>query len=227
MSIQFGGNDDRLDCGSSASVDNIWDSGGALSCWVYDAGAQGGNLGRIFSKWDVDGWASYIDSNANVIVFEQAFDGAQDGGWTIPRPAQNTWWHLVVNYDSGATANDPDMYVNAVLQNETEVKTPSGGSARISDAGETLSIGNIAAEVRGLNGQLEDCRLFPFKLSAPEITTLTAGYRGPIGGEVLWLDMESVEAETVATVVGKTTNKNNGSPQNGLVYKASKAPRYG
>lgn len=233
MSITFDADDSRLVCGSDASIDNIWDSGGALVSWVYDAGAQGGNFGRIFSKWDTGGWNCYINSNDNLILFEVDFDGAADGKWSITRPTQSVWWHLAISYDSGATANDPDVYVNAVLQNESETSTPVG--TRVSDAGDVLSIGNIAAEVRGLNGQLEDCRLFAGgKLTQKKISILAAGYRGVIGGEALWFSMMESRGAFTGTLTEGThilpdlsANTNDGDPHNGCILSPSEAPRYG
>ena len=70
------------------------------------------------------------------------------------------------------------------------------------------------------------------------MAALAAGYRGPLGGEVLWFSMnEAVSAagdwEATSLVNGTNLlpdlsgNENTGDPVNTPVGRASEAPRYG
>ena len=88
-----------------------------------------------------------------------------------------------------------------------------------------------------LNGQLEDERVYNRLLSAEEVAILAAGYRGPLGGEVGWWSCQNfrgVAHPDGATLTAATHylrdesgNGNTGDPINGVIARASDAPRMG
>ena len=88
------------------------------------------------------------------------------------------------------------------------------------------------------DGLMEDVRLANIAWTDEQIAQLAAGYRGPLGGEVLWFSMN--EARGVAggwdgsSLANGTNilpdisgNGNDGDPVNTPAGAASKAPRYG
>ena len=130
-------------------------------------------------------------------------------------------WHHVALTRTGTTWT---FYVDGVSDGGNVATLPGGGITRnTTDSGGWLRLNPLGYS----DGQHENLRVYNRLLSPAEATTLAAGYRGALGGEVLWLDMEGVEAAAIATVLDKTTNKNHGAPQNAPVFRASIAPRYG
>lgn len=232
MAIEVDGGTMYVACGSGASIDNIFDGGGTVAVWIYDDGAQGNNYGRIFHKWDTNGWALTIDSDSNIIALDVDFNDT-NGKWSIARQTQNVWYHLAIQYDIDNVGNDPTFYVNAAIVAENEDATPVG--TRNTDAASNLYLANRSNQDRGLNGKLEDVRMFGRILTGSEIENLAAGYRGPLGGEVMWLSM--CEARTLLTpgtltqgthlLPDLSANTNDGDPFGNAVLVASNAPRMG
>lgn len=93
-----------------------------------------------------------IDVNKKIRVWQQ-WSGAT-GKWESPSltvGTLNTWYHVLVAYNSSATTNDPLIYVNGVSQTVTETTTPSGTITN--DSLKVLKIGSIA-------GKLKDARIY-------------------------------------------------------------------
>ena len=72
--------------------------------------------------------------------------------------------------------------------------------------------------------------------TAEEIALLAAGYRGPLGGEVLWLDFCTARGlaafsgtltQGTHTLPDLSANSNDGDPYNGCTANPSEFPRYG
>jgi hypothetical protein len=88
-----------------------------------------------------------------------------------------------------------------------------------------------------MDGQVEDVRAFTRVLTADEAAILAAGYRGPLGGEVLWLPIDGARAIAHfdgAALAAATNylndmsgNGNHGDPAGNPLGYASDCPRLG
>lgn len=241
MSIEFvAGNTEFLSCGSDTSLDDIAIK--TVSCFVkvddisanyylVTKGKPGTNTG-----WTVD-----IDDQAGTSDFKFSFlqgFANQHGSWqTDSRFTYGLWYHLAIVYDKGSTNNNPIFYVNGVVEANTESLTPDGTVG--SDAAKTLVIG-VHNDLSAIpyDGQMEDLRVLNRLANAKDASLHAAGYRGPLGGEVLWLSMNEargVAGDWEGTSLGNGTNllpdlsvnSNDGDPTNTPIGRASEAPRYG
>ena len=234
MSMDFDGALDVIDCGSSASLDNIFAGGGSITSWIYIPTFGELNFGRITHKtetvFSVRNDSTAAGNNAATIRLFRGF--GTNGVWTAGANAISTgiWTHVAVTYNSDSTANAPQFYVDGSSKATAQIVRPVG--ARDDDSAHDLYIGNNAiAGTVAFDGKMEDLRMFAKVITAAEASQLAAGYRGPLGDEVLWPDMEGVDGQVAssnyASIMDKTVYKNNGTPQGSMTYKASKAPRYG
>ena len=241
MSVEFiAASSEYLTCGSDASVDDI--AVKTIVAWIcpddvsadqniLTKGKAGTNTGWAFLCYDQAGTSDYV---------LRLTEGWADafGGWSTDNTfSYGTLYHVAVVYDSGATANNPVFYVSGAVEANTESNTPAG--AHGSDAATTLLVGAHAdLSAAFFDGKIEDIRLFNRALSTEEITGLAAGYRGPVGGEIMWLSLceargvsGGFEAASLANGTNLcpdlSTNTNDGDPTNTPTGRASKVPRYG
>ena len=245
MSIDFDGTDQYLTCGSGASIDGLFDAGGSMvfHCIVdaYVNAAAGDRIAEKVLTTSKLGWITGPKDNAGdtvktFILLHYFSDTA--GVWKAPDNSVSlgAMTHFVVTYNNNNVANNPAMYINGTSVAVTEVSTPVG--TRGTDGAQTLSIGSDAANVRPFNGKVEDFRLYKRILSAEEAAILAAGFRGPLGGEAMWLSM--TEARGVSGGFGGASltngtnlcpdlsaNSNDGDPVNTPTGVASEFPRYG
>lgn len=232
MAIEFvGGSTENITCGSDASIDDIAQI--TLTCWAYPHAIDG----RLADKrGSTAGWSWFLNGTGSVMEWYRNFSG-DDGRWkTDAGLTANVWQHLAVTYDKGATTHNPVLYVNGVARAITESSTPTGTAD--SEAALALEIGRISGAASPYDGLMEDFRVLNRIATAEEIALLAAGYRGVLGGEVLWLSMnEAREAagawEGTSLANGTnllpdlSANSNDGDPVNTPTGRASKAPRYG
>jgi len=180
--LSFDGNNDYVNLGSDASIENIFaGGGGTISAWINPSGWGENDYGRILDKSaDVDagnGWALEVTSSGD-LRFEHGFE-TQRGGWEAQGAITlNTWQHVVVVYDNTDTANDPLMYINGVLQTVTQDSsggTPSGTAS--SDAGQDLIMGNFVSSgadstQRTFDGSIDEVGIYNRMLTPAEIDAL-------------------------------------------------------
>ncbi|MEM8549251.1 MAG: S8 family serine peptidase [Verrucomicrobiota bacterium] len=83
------------------------------------------------------------------------------------------WYHIAVAYDSSDSANTPRIFINGQEQFVAQDSFDAGGLAQpVSDA---ATLGNSPAGDRGLNGLLDDVRLYDRMLSTDEVRRLATG----------------------------------------------------
>jgi hypothetical protein len=95
------------------------------------------------------------------------------GQWKTPDNsiALNQWYHVLLLYNISSDTNDPIIYINGVKQAVTEFQAPGGTPT--DDAGTTMAIGNVAANVnRGFDGTIDDVRVYNRELSVSEVKQL-------------------------------------------------------
>lgn len=156
---------------NSSSLENIFDGGGAITAWILDESTN--QFPRIVSKTSDQNWPEgytfYIFQNSR-LTFSHRFDG-NGGQWvtaegTLPS-GNGQWKHVAVVYDNSSDANDPTLYINGEAQIVTESFSPSG--TRVSDATESMSIGDTPNRIRHFTGNMDDIRVYNRALSAAEI----------------------------------------------------------
>ncbi len=176
--LDFDANDDRINVGSAAGIDNLFAGGGTISAWIYPEGWGEGTYGRIINKTDgggLSGFSFNLNETGNAPNYNIAFshDFSTDwGAWRAPENsiALNEWQHVVVTYDRDNPANDPAIYINGISQTLVEGQTP-GGSAD-SDAAFDMIIGGNNGANRSFDGFIDDVRIYDRALSAQDVKAL-------------------------------------------------------
>jgi len=163
--LDFDGTNDYVQIIDSEVIQNIWDGGGRVSFWIDPDSDGESNIGRILDKTasGATGWFILLQNETATgcrLVFQHYFDGAADGTWITPVDSilLNERTHIVIDYNSYATTNDPIIYINGVSVSVTEQATPIG--ARDSDIGNDLYIGNRSGNDRTFDGIIEDVRIY-------------------------------------------------------------------
>lgn len=239
MAITFAGDDDYVDCLSDASIDNIAPI--TVVGWLTSTDATAGQE-WLYKDWDGDseeGWFVRFEGDVANDPITLYWRWQTTGGlwrWVSAFVGDGTKQHVAITYVGAATTDDPSLYLNGTLQSApAEASTPVGVAP--DDSGCSLIIGSRikAAQDKPWTGQMEDVRIYNAILTAEQIAALAAGYRGPLGGEVLWLSMN--EARTLVTpgtltqgthlLADLSANTNDGDPYNGCVLSASDYPRFG
>ncbi|KKN20859.1 hypothetical protein LCGC14_0931160 [marine sediment metagenome] len=169
LGYDFDGVSGLLTVPDTIAIQNIFDNGGTIECWI-DADSDGeGDEGNIADKTR---WSFYLANEAIgkvKVVLWCNFDGATNGTWitTSTEVDINTWTHIVVTYNSSATANDAIIYINGTAVALTESATPDG--TRVTDVGSGLTIGNFSTDAFTFDGTIGEVRLYNRILSATEI----------------------------------------------------------
>jgi len=235
MAIDFLGTDEYVRSSSGVVFNSM-----SAACWAkWDT--IDGTTRNILGQFAADGaWQVYTNENYpgvgsadDTFAFYLTFSSAGAGAWRIPELVLSTatWYHIAVTHsDMGSTTVDPVMYLNGASQAVTELVTPTGGSMVINMSAGVMAAGaNASAGIQFADASIEDARLYTRILSAQEIAVLAGGYRGPLGGEVLWLPMSEVDGATLssaaAVVFDMSGNGYHGTPQGGCLGAASYAPR--
>lgn len=165
--FDFDGTDDKIDCGSAAVLDDLFDGGGSVLAWVNIDTDGENDVGRIFDK------AVYLattgESSSKVKLTFYIITDGDDGQWDTTATAVtcNQWDFIAVTYNAGATTNDPIIYVNGMVPALTESSTPS--DARTTDAASSFLVGDCAAGDKCLDGTVGEMAVYSRILSAPEV----------------------------------------------------------
>lgn len=238
MAVEFDGANDYINCGSAAAIDNLFDGGGSLVCFMEAQSMGESNLGMILHK--AGKWSFRLRNTGgayiNTLVLSYIFTG-NDGAWRLAANSisLNTKYHLAITYNNSDVGNDPIIYVDGVSQAVTELVAPTG--TRESDAAGDLYIGNNIGTTATFDGLISRVRAFDTILTADQIASLAAGYSLPLGGEILWVDM--MRAHGIAHWDGTTlvvntnylpdgsVNDNVCNPTNSPVARASDFLRMG
>lgn len=161
----------QINCGSGASIDDIFDSGGSFSVWLKPLGQGAGNAGKVFDK--------STNTSIGIVLFCPASDtdlqltlvtDTTKGEWTFPVDITGgIWQHMVITYDAdtAAAGGAPTVYVDGVSVAVTEVAAPD--DTRTSDAGAIMYIGVRAAGGTNWDGYMDDLRFIDRILTAAEV----------------------------------------------------------
>ena len=176
--IDFDGGDDRVSIGSDASIENVFNGGGALSMWIYPEGWGGCSYGRILEKaagiTGSGGWSIIVNNGGGVnpkenIAFYKGHSTTYSR-WTTPFQSitLNAWNHITVSYSDDNLNNNPTIYINGTAQSLTQNNPPVGTPD--SDVGTTMRIGYGGG--CGFDGIIDDVRVYDGPLSATEVSSL-------------------------------------------------------
>jgi len=154
---------------SDSSIEDIWVGGGTLIAWVRADNGGASNLGRIAStanSTDTLGWyASVYNLSGNTwrLYFRQNFT-TTDGEWrTTSTLNLDEWVMIAITYNSSATANDPTLYINGILDTTDEIAGPVGSYGP--ESGANLDIGRRGGGGYTWGGAIEIVMLFDTELS--------------------------------------------------------------
>ncbi len=176
--IDFDGAGDRVSIGSDASIENVFNGGGALSMWIYPESWGGCNYGRILEKaagiTGSGGWSLIVNNGGGVNPKENIafFKGHSTtySQWTTPFQSitLNTWNHITVSYSDDDLNNNPTIYINGTAQTLTQNNPPVGTPD--SDVGTTMRIGYGGG--CGFDGVIDDVRVYNSPLSETEVSAI-------------------------------------------------------
>lgn len=178
QALNFDGSDDLINAQSGTSIDNLFQGGGTISAWIKTKDWGEGSFGRIANKASDTGatngfFFSVNNSTAPTksLRFGRDFSGA-NGGWNSAANSiiLSQWQHVVVVYDEDSADNDPTFYINGIVSATTETDSPSGSA--VSDAAQSLYIGNHSDGTRTFDGSVDDVRIYNRALAQDEIERL-------------------------------------------------------
>lgn len=147
--IDLDGAGDFISMGHPDDLDGFFNTGGTISMWINMTSTA--NFDRVFDF--STGTFVYLHGAFNGYNFNKDFT-TTDGVWVWNGNggvALGEWFHFCLSYDASSTSNNPDLYINGVLQTIDSEITPEGSAnadtteKRIgSDAGGT---GNLDASL--------------------------------------------------------------------------------
>ncbi|MFK8110994.1 MAG: DUF2341 domain-containing protein, partial [Rubripirellula sp.] len=163
-SQSFDGDNDIINLGQDASLGDVFQAGGTVSAWFNAADWGQNGHGRILDKANGvtpggGGWnLSLSDSNESVI-FEFGRTAGIERWRAEPNAISlNQWHNVTIVFNSDLETNDPQIYIDGVLQTLTTPVTGTGSAP--SDQGIDLAIGNHASGLsRGFEGLIDEVQL--------------------------------------------------------------------
>ena len=166
------GTDYDIQINDHSSIDDVWDSGGTLSAWIYPITTGASDYGRIFDK---STWLIYIKSESGGycnIEYTFKTDGNDATGQSANRVVKmGAWNHVVVTNDASSPATQPKIYINGEEVTVTE-NSPEGSGTRTSDDGTNLFIGNRDDGARTFGGTITEVSFWSDSLNQSEINEL-------------------------------------------------------
>ncbi len=184
--LDFDGADSLVTVSDVASIQNIWDGGGACLAWINPRSDGELDQGRIFDKRV--GWMLQLRDEVGGLIKVSLlldFDGAGDGQWrnTDAVLPINTWSLVGATYNSDAVGNNPTIFIGnnvyTIGSGLDEVTTPVG--TRVSDATVDLMLGNTAGLSLTFDGGIQGSRLITTELTAAQFQGIYAQERGLFG----------------------------------------------
>ncbi len=175
--LDFNGVSGDVTVTDALSIQNIFDGGGTIECWINPRSDGESNEARVIGK---NRWQLWVDSEAASkikLTLYQVFSG-DDGRWrtTATEVTINVWSHITVTYNASSADNNAIFYVNGSVVTSGETFTPT--LTRTSDTGSDLIIGNRSGDDKTFDGTIDEVRLYTRILGSTEVT---ANYNGGAG----------------------------------------------
>lgn len=173
--VTLDGTDDYIECGSDASIDNIWTGGGTAMAWVNTTSDGGSGSGRILAKrTSQHGWnmvTSNDDGSNAFLVFQSQTPGGVDLDYQTTNRIipLGEWVHIAITYDKDDHLNLPTVYINGEIVTGSDVSsTPT--TAMGDDGAAPFRIGRMDYLTgRAFHGEVDEVSLWTRTLSQTEI----------------------------------------------------------
>ncbi len=170
--LGFNGTTSVATVSDAASIQNIFDGGGAVEFWMNPRSDGQNNAAQMLTKL----WFVYVSSEvAGSMLIRLAYpfsDTAGDWRSTATVVPINTYTHILISYNADDVANNPIFCVNGATSASQEQATPIG--TRTTDIATNLIIGNRAAGARTHDGSLALVRAYD---AIQSVTTAAIHYR--------------------------------------------------
>ena len=216
--IEFDGADDDIKVADNAAIQDVFDGGGTISCWIKPKSAGESGSGKIFDKSDngTNGFYVYLSNESggeSDLVFTHRFS-ANVGSWdtTARSIPNNQFTHVVITYDNSATGNHPTFYINGAVKTYgsgiSRTFVPAG--TRKSDVGDDFYIGNQADGAKTTDGAIDNLQMWATELSQANVTALynaTSKATSPVASSVGWWKLD----DTDQTITDYSGNGNTGT----------------
>ena len=123
--VDFDGVDDYVDCGTDASINQIFSGGGTIDLWVYVRSFSNNDRLVHHNKFQI--MVTGLSGSDFRIVFYHVFTGDDLSYRTTDHELTlDTWHHIRVEYDNGDTANVPTITIDGSIVALTQNSAPTG-----------------------------------------------------------------------------------------------------
>ena len=175
----FNGSTSVIDVTADASITNVWDGGGCVSCTINPNSDGEGTEGRILDKRDPSsGWIIYgVAEASGYLKLKFYIDfSSSDSHWTTTNaviPIGSTS-DIAVIYNSDSLTNDPIFIINGVKYTVGNglTETSLGSGTRVSDTSSNLHIGNVNAVDATFDGLIDNIEIS--NVSRPSSESITS-----------------------------------------------------
>ena len=222
MTVHFPGDTTKIDVGNGPSLQLT--GACTLSCWLnLDVSDQ--NI-EFISKYIASdrGFTLQTDDDSpdtyGIFLIAKTSTAMSNSGWTASPLVPGTWYHIAGQFIPSTAVQ---IWQDGVLSNE---KT-SGVPATMYNPPNNVVLGNRSDGSQGLDGKLDDVRIYNRNLSAGEMQTLYAaeGRDGIVEGLISrWLFNEGAEGVTLSgsgSVKDVGPGGNHGTPSGTSTYIGS------
>jgi len=178
--LLFDGVNDGISASPTNANADIFANGGTIAGVFRPIGDSSGFAGRFFDKSISN--AGYFCSHGQRILRFLANFTISSGLWDTQSNSviNGTNYFFIITYDNSSIANNPSIYLNSTSPvTLTKSITPSG--VRVSDAVNTLYIGNVGSANRCFNGAIAEFMGYKKILSASEISQLINYFKNKYG----------------------------------------------
>ena len=153
----------------------------SVTAWINPKSLGENNRGRIIDKASgvapTQGWGFFVTDGGTAGQRKLSFVidyASTDFNRTTANALFNfnEWTHVAVTWDGSLNASNARIYLNG--QETTYSKTQNASGSRVSDAAESLKIGNDKSFARTFDGMIDDVRIFNRALTPKEIQQIAA-----------------------------------------------------
>lgn len=197
MSIDFDGATSKLENTAAALTITTQIT---ICAWVFADSTGEGGTGRILCLDELANAVIVRQETTSLIGILLGWSTPTYARWTVPA-ALGRWHALVLSYDWGSTANNPEVRVNFAGVTASETVAPSG-TAVAPAAG--YCVGNVTGQTSTWGGEIAHVQVFNRLLSAAEMDDALRTPGSVTSGQRLWLKMAN--ATDVADYTGNGFN---------------------
>lgn len=153
--LVFNGTTSSVDCGTDASIDDLHDAAMTFEAWICSASQGEGSSGRICDKTGggTSGWVVTMSGGLNTQI-SCATTSSVANYTNAALYSDNKWHHIALTFDDAG-----DRKARAFVDGVLVATGVAGVGAVVTDAANTLYIGNRSAGDRTFSGKIGWCRL--------------------------------------------------------------------